>query len=109
MVDVRNIIRNQLFSHELVSFKKKHTNNTAPKPLVLIWEFGGFPAIGRRNAIHSLALDVRGYETEFIFCDGSAKACIKRDIRKSSPKFWSSACIECSHAMIAEAKKYNMN
>ena len=50
--------------------------------MVIIWDFGGYGDLFKKNAIFSAALNVRGYRTHFILCDGLPETCIQRGIEK---------------------------
>ncbi|EKD80044.1 MAG: hypothetical protein ACD_40C00213G0028 [uncultured bacterium] len=106
MFNLKQVKDNLLFSHNLAAFQRKNIKLNSNHPLILIWEFGGFPAILRKNAIHSLALNLRGYRTKIIICDGQGKACIQRSIENKSN--WSDACSNCSLLMIKEANRYGL-
>jgi len=75
-------------------------------PLVLIWELGGFPAILQKNAILAAALQLRGFRTHMIICDGAPLGCIRRGIEENDPlDNWHNRCQGCSSqcAQMAEA------
>jgi len=97
------------FTVMLNAFLKENSKCQKDSPLILIWEMGGFPAILRKNAILSLALNVRGYNTHFIVCDGVSEVCINCGIGKgdrsvNEPK----DCEECLQNMRSMAKKYGV-
>ncbi|MBK6878881.1 MAG: hypothetical protein IPG99_21210 [Ignavibacteria bacterium] len=68
--------------YRFYKFLQKHSKANQDSPLVLIWELGGFAHILRKNAIISAALNIRGYRTHFIICDGTSEACIQRGIEQ---------------------------
>jgi hypothetical protein len=76
----------------------------------LVWELGGYSLILRKNAIISKALHVRGYNTHTVICDGSATACMQREIEKSQRlSEWSHACSPCREAMAQMANGYDVS
>ncbi|MCK4786469.1 MAG: class I SAM-dependent methyltransferase [Desulfobacteraceae bacterium] len=91
----------------LQNFMIKHSSYKKDSPVVLIWELGGFPAILIKNAIFSCALNVRGYNTHFLICDGVPEACIQRSLdRNEKLEDWSKQCPGCLARMKDMAAKY---
>ena len=77
-------------------------------PVVLIWEMGGYSLILRRSALFAIALNLRGYDTPFVICDGTPVACHQREIAINQRiTDWPSSCVSCSASMINEARKYS--
>lgn len=107
MPNLKKIIDNHLFSHRIAKFRKANIKLNQSDPTILIWEFGGFPAILRKNAVHSIALNLRGYQTKMIICDGTTKACIQRSFQDQSD--WSDACSQCVLKMTQEADVYGIS
>ena len=66
-------------------------NNT-----VLFWSLGGMPLMLNFEGAIAKALMLRGYGAHAILCDGSFRACIKRDIKENSPICqWAEVCPKC--------------
>ena len=108
-------INNKFFSQDLKfkrrlnKFKKGYSKLNKKSPLVLIWDLGGFVDILRKNAILSTALNLRGYRTHFIICDGLSSACMQRGLEvKEELEDWPKKCAWCSNSMQSMAKKYRV-
>ena len=95
--------------YRLHKFLLKHSKAGKDSPMILIWEFGGFSDILKKNAIISAALNFRGYRTHFIVCDGTPEACIQRGIEKEE-KFedWGRKCPKCLFGMRSAAGMYSV-
>lgn len=101
--------RNTL-KYRLHKFLQKNTKVKENSPLVIIWELGGFGDILKKNAIISAALNLRGYKTHFIICDGSPVACIQRGLEKNEKMDqWSDRCPKCLYTMRYTASQYSVN
>lgn len=100
--------RNTL-KYRLYKFLEKNSKVTSDSPVILIWEFGGFSDILKKNAIISAALNLRGYKTHFIVCDGAPRACIQRGKEKEE-KFeeWDLRCPKCLFGMKNSASQYSV-
>lgn len=95
------------FKSGVRNFIENNAKNRANSPTILIWELGGFPLILTRNAIISLALNARGYNTNFVICDGSPVACIQREVTKREAiNDWSKSCKNCFKQMKFMAENY---
>lgn len=100
--------RNKL-KYRFYKFLQKHSKANQDSPLVLIWELGGFAHILRKNAIISAALNIRGYRTHFIICDGTPEACIQRGIeQKEEIRDWQKRCYNCIKGMKISASEYSV-
>lgn len=101
--------RNTL-KYRLHKFILKHSKAGKDSPLILVWEFGGFSDILKKNAIISAALNFRGYRTHFIVCDGLPEACIQRGYEKEE-KFedWGKKCPKCLFGMRSAAGMYSVD
>ena len=107
-----NILHNKKinFKRPINKLLKKNSirlNNASP--LIIIWELGGFPQILAKNAIISLALNLRRFKTHFIICDGTPSACIQRDLENGKDiNEWESKCQNCLTEMLKKANQYGM-
>ncbi|MFH0898523.1 MAG: hypothetical protein V1855_03015 [bacterium] len=97
------------FEKKLTNFLKTNIPSKKNSPTILFWEPGGFASILEKNAIFSLALNTRGYNTHFIICDGTPQACMQRGIEQHE-KFtdWPIRCKNCTNSMIFIANKYKL-
>ncbi|MBV6479805.1 MAG: hypothetical protein HGGPFJEG_02601 [Ignavibacteria bacterium] len=96
--------------YRLYKFLLKHSKAVSDSPIILIWEFGGFSDILKKNAIISAALNFRGYRTHFIVCDGVPEACIQRGYEHNEdPKQWDKKCPKCLFGMRSAASMYSVN
>lgn len=94
----------------LSNFLIANSNCRSNSPIVLIWELGGFTAILGKNAIFSIALKVRGYDTHCVICDGLPEACIQRGLEQNEKiESWSERCSGCLAKMKKTADKYGLN
>ena len=75
--------RRRTLKYRLYKFLQKHSKATPDSPVVIIWDFGGYGDILKKNAIISAALNLRGYRTHFLICDGTPDACIQRGVEKN--------------------------
>ena len=101
---------NRTFRDTLKQFMSSYSECKEDASTVLIWEFGGFPLILQRNATFSKALNLRGYKTQFIICDGTSKACMQREIgHRQHITQWKSNCKQCVKGMMAIAYKYDID
>jgi hypothetical protein len=92
------------------NFLKKNSKISKNSNLILIWELGGFAGILSKNSIFSLGLNVRGYKTCFIICDGSCLACIQRGLEKNEKiSEWDKKCKECCENVVEMARKCNVD
>ncbi|MEO8664521.1 MAG: hypothetical protein ABI462_03405 [Ignavibacteria bacterium] len=99
--------RNTL-KYKLYKFLKKYSKVTAGSPVIIIWELGGYGDIMKKNAIISAALNVRGYRTHFIVCDGTPAACIQRGLERNEKlEDWALRCPNCLRVMKHVAVQYN--
>lgn len=99
--------RNSL-KYRFYNFLKKHSRANHDSPLVLIWEMGGFAHILRKNAIIAAALNLRGYRTHFIVCDGTPVACIQRGLEQNEKtEDWEKRCYGCLKGMRISASEYS--
>lgn len=98
------------YQRSLDSFVKKNVKTSGSDQLILVWELGGFSAILERNAIFSIALNARGFNTHFIICDGTSEACMQRGVeQKEDVKKWKERCGSCKKSMVNTAEKYRLN
>ncbi len=98
------------FNRRLNKFKKRYSKINKNSSLILIWEFGGFSDILRKNAIFSIALNLRGYKTHFIVCDGTPSACIQRGLEVNEElEDWPKKCSWCLKSMQQMADKYRVS
>ena len=88
------------------NFIRHNSNFNKSSPCVVIWEFGGFTGIFERDSIIAVALNLRGYKTHVIICDGVTKACIQRN-KEASLEVWDTKCDLCVKQMLNVAIKYN--
>lgn len=101
--------RNSL-KYKLYKFLKKHSAVNDASPNIIVWELGGFGDILKKNAIISAALNIRGYRTHFIICDGTPQACIQRGLEKNEKiSDWELICKKCLNGMKYAASQYNVD
>ena len=94
--------------YRFYKFLKKHSAVTDASPNIIVWELGGFGDILKKNAIISAALNIRGYRTHFIICDGTPQACIQRGLEKNEKiSDWDSICNKCLQGMKYSANQYS--
>lgn len=94
--------------YRFYKFLKKHSAVNDDSPNIIIWELGGFGDILKKNAIISAALNIRGYRTHFIICDGTPQACIQRGLEKNEKiNDWESICNKCLQGMKYSANQYS--
>jgi len=94
--------------YRFYKFLKKHSTVTDASPNIIVWELGGFGDILKKNAIISAALNIRGYRTHFIICDGTPQACIQRGLEKNEKiSDWESICNKCLQGMKYSANQYS--
>jgi len=80
------------------------------KGLIVCWELGGFHQILVKNSMFSKALNVRGYQTHFIICDGVSEACMQRGLEHDVNLVdWPKRCIQCKIDMKKLCKMYNVD
>ena len=101
--------KERYFRYRVLKFLNKHSACNKNLGMVLMWEFGGFELMFRRDAIISLALNLRGYCTHFVLCDGISSACVLREVHGKNFKEWPSSCKNCLKAMVRIAEKYGVN
>jgi len=100
--------RNTL-KYKLYKFLQKHSKVNDSSPVVIIWEFGGFGDIMKKNAMISSALNVRGYKTHFLICDGTPEACIQRGLEKQENiEDWLLKCPKCIKPLKFIANQYGV-
>ena len=100
--------RNTL-KYKLYRFLKKHTKVKENSPVVIIWDFGGYGDLLKKNAIISAALNLRGYKTHFILCDGTPEACIQRGLEKNEKlEDWGKSCPKCLFRMKYNSSQYSV-
>ena len=64
----------------------------------------------KKNAIISAALNIRGYRTHFIICDGTPQACIQRGLEKNEKiSDWELICKKCLNGMKYAASQYSVD
>lgn len=101
--------RNSL-KYKLYKFLKKHSAVNEASPNIIVWELGGFGDILKKNAIISTALNIRGYRTHFIICDGTPQACIQRGLEKNEKiSDWELICKKCLNGMKYAASQYSVD
>ena len=96
------------FGKKILNYVKKNLKLNSKSPLVIVWEFGGFPEILKIDAIVSIALNLRGFNTLFILCDGFNVACIKKEISKKECKLDDNSCEKCIKAMEVQAERFGL-
>lgn len=96
--------------YRLYKFLEKHSKVTDGSPVIIVWELGGFGDILKKNAIISAALNIRGYRTHFIICDGTPLACIQRGLEKNEKiTDWKLKCEKCLQGMKYNANQYSVD
>lgn len=101
--------RNSL-KYKFYKFLKKHSAVNEASPNIIVWELGGFGDILKKNAIISAALNIRGYRTHFIICDGTPQACIQRGLEKNEKiSDWELICKKCLNGMKYAASQYSVD
>ncbi|MBD3231345.1 hypothetical protein GF322_01650 [Candidatus Dependentiae bacterium] len=96
--------RDKKFVTTILRFLKNNVKLRYDSPVVIIWELGGLEAILRRNLAVSFALNLRGYRTHFIICDGFSKACIQNEIGKQKTD-----CKLCYTSMVNCLNKFELD
>lgn len=105
---ILNFRRDIYFKIKLSRFVRKHSIKASARSII-IWEAGGCDCTFTKNAIISKALNVRGFKTLFVLCDGIALACACRDIKENIPiKNWPTRCKDCLNYMLKIARKYDI-
>ena len=99
-----NKIRTEYYSF-VNNFVRNNSTISKSSPYVIIWEFGGFPIIFKKDIIIALALKLRGYKTHCVICDGVTKACIHKETDLGN---WDLSCNSCIKQMLDIAKSYNL-
>lgn len=100
---------NKIFKQKVLKFQRKYSHTTKKSPKLLIWEFGGMPGLLTKDLIIALSMQVRGYMPHCVFCDGTTKACILREINSGeSYENWGKTCSECCQKMVDVANNYNI-
>ncbi|MBS1519180.1 MAG: hypothetical protein JSS91_13930 [Bacteroidetes bacterium] len=101
--------RRKVLKYRLYKFLQKHSRVKDDSPVIIVWELGGFADILKKNAIISAALNLRGYKTHFIICDGTPEACIQRGLeKKENISEWSLRCDGCIRGMKYSAIEYSV-
>ena len=94
----------------LHNFLKTHSAFQEDSPIILIWELGGFDLILKKNSIIAAALNVRGFNTHTVICDGTPVACIQREIQqKEKLEDWEKRCNQCILKMRWMAEECGQN
>lgn len=100
--------RNTL-KYKLYKFLKKNSVLNEDSPLIIVWELGGYSDIMKKNAMIAAALNLRGYRTHFILCNGVQEACIQRGLEKNERlEDWSLKCPNCLKSMRYTAHQYGL-
>ncbi len=101
--------RRQTLKYKLYKFIEKNSKVTDESPVVIVWELGGFGDLMKKNAMLAAALNMRGYKTHFIVCDGTPQACIQRGLEQDE-KFedWDKRCPNCLRIMRYTASQYSL-
>lgn len=100
--------RRNTLKYKFYKFLRKNSKVTSDSPMVIVWELGGFGDILKKNAIIAAALNLRGYRTHFIICDGTPFACIQRGLEKNEKmEDWSKRCGPCLKNMLFTANQYS--
>lgn len=98
------------FRRILRIFLNGHAKLNENSSCILIWDMGGYPPILCKNAFLSLALNVRGYNTHFMICDGTPEACMQRSVSDGEElSDWPRKCKGCLEKMKTVANKYNVS
>ncbi len=99
-------IQQDFLKRKLLNFWTKNKQFTANSQTIIFWEFGGFSPLAKKDASIAIALNLRGYKTHFILCDGSSDACIQREIGKGKCEDWSNKCSSCLNSVLNALSKY---
>ena len=76
--------------------KLRNTPAVFSEKKVLFWLTGGLPGLYDIEAPIELALYLRGYKSHAVICDGTYRACVKREvIDKKIIELWNDDCREC--------------
>ena len=92
------------FIKTVLKFLNHNVNLKPDSPVVIFWELGGLEAILRRNLSVAFALNLRGYRTHFIVCDGFSKTCVQNEIFKLKAN-----CKSCCASMVNCLNKYKLD
>ncbi len=102
--------RRNTFKYRLYKFLAKNSKVTEDSPVVIVWELGGHGDIMKKNSIISAALNMRGYRTHFIVCNGTPEACIQRGLEQNEKiEDWSLRCVKCFRIMRYIAGEYSID
>ena len=102
--------RKDTLKYKYYKFTQKHSKVTDDSPVIIVWEMGGFGDIMKKNAMIAGALNIRGYKTHFIICDGTPEACIQRGLEKKEElSEWKDKCPKCFSIMKYVAGLYNVD
>ncbi|MFZ1320642.1 MAG: hypothetical protein WAT71_03720 [Ignavibacteria bacterium] len=100
--------RRNVLKYRLYKFLKKHSKVTKDSPVIIVWDMGGFADLLKKNAMFASALNLRGYKTHFIICDGTPEACIQRGLEKNeNVEEWDKKCVTCTKAMEYYCREYS--
>lgn len=101
--------RRKTLKYRFYKFLQKHSKVTDESPVIIVWELGGFGQIMIKNGIIAAALNIRGYRTHFIVCDGTPEACIQRGLEhRENISIWSEKCVRCIKVMKNTASHYSL-
>jgi hypothetical protein len=72
------------------------TGKTREAQSVLFWAPGGMPLLLHVEGALANALRLRGHRVHAVICDGSYRACMRREITDNVPiRNWSASCLQC--------------
>lgn len=75
----------------------------------LFWVPGGMSLMLDVEASIALALKLRGHRVHAVMCDGTAKACVRREVKLNpSLDTWSKDCVTCKRDYEEKLKLFNL-
>lgn len=76
---------------------------------IVFWVPGGMPLMLHVEGAIAKALINRGHDVQMIICDGTYKACIRREIKDEIPvERWKDLCKNCVKSTSAELEKFEL-
>ncbi|MBM3206889.1 MAG: hypothetical protein FJZ43_04695 [Candidatus Staskawiczbacteria bacterium] len=101
---------NREFHQSLQEFISRYSKAIPNMPVVIFWEMGGYPLILEKNAIIALALKLRGIDSCFIICDGTARICMRSELKDTQKTAASQVnCKKCWQPMEKMAARYGIS
>lgn len=106
----RRLLRNIVFRMRIKVLEWRGTRIEAgQRKSFLFWVPGGMPLMLDVEASIGVALKLRGHRVHAVMCDGTAKACVRREV-KVNPDLdtWSRDCVSCKKDYEEKLKMFNL-